>query len=141
VHAINALGERYTFPEGVSLIDGGTKGLDLLPDIEGRERLMLIDAVDFRAAPGTIRVIEGADVKIFLDLKFSVHQIGVPDMLFAASFMGIMPPAICLVGIQPHSLEWGVELSPLIAGRMDAFLNVIMEKFTEWGIEPTEARA
>jgi hydrogenase maturation protease len=35
VRALNQLADHYEFPESVRLIDGGTKGLDLLPLLEG----------------------------------------------------------------------------------------------------------
>ena len=137
VHAINHLRERYSFPAGVDLIDGGTMGLDLLPYIEGRDHLMLIDAVDFGEAPGTIRIIEDTNMKVFLDLKFSVHQIGIPDMLFALDFKGITPPSMCLVGIQPAKVEAGSHPSPLIRDRMSGLYAIILEKLGSWGIVPT----
>lgn len=138
VHAIEALRERYSFPGDVQLLDGGTKGLDLLCFIEG-DRLMLIDAVDFSAEPGTIRLLEGDAIHKFLDMKFSVHQIGVPDMLFAAMFCDELPPHVCLVGIQPESLEPGVELTDTLNGKMDELLKAAVGKLHAWGIDVKEA--
>jgi hydrogenase maturation protease len=137
-HAIKALRERFSFPGNVELIDGATMGLDLLPYIEGRDKLLLIDAVDFNSEPGTIKVMEGSDIKAFLDLKFSVHQIGVPDMLFAASFSGIAPPLISLVGIQPEKIEAGIELSDTLSGKFPELLDTIVEKLRHWGAEVKE---
>jgi len=138
IHAVNALKESYTFPEGVELIDGGTKGVELLPFLEDCRRLMLIDAVDFREPPGTIRIIEGDEMKAFLDLKFSVHQIGIPDMLFALEFKGIKPPEMCLVGIQPASLEMGTEMTESISAAFGGLLETTLSRLKEWGIEAKE---
>lgn len=120
-------------------MDGGTMGLDLLPDIEGRDILMLVDAVDFKKSPGHISVIEDDNIKRFLDMKFSVHQIGLPDMLFAASLMGIVPKKLCLVGIQPHTIDTGIELSDELRPHFETLLSVIIDKLKSWGIE-IEAR-
>ena len=141
IHAVNALKAHYTFPEGpegVELIDGGTKGIELLPYLEGAERMMLIDAVDFKEPPGTIKVIEGDEMKAFLDLKFSVHQIGIPDMLFALEFKGIKPPEMCLLGIQPASLEMGTDMTPAVSAAFGGLLSAAIEKLASWGIVPTE---
>lgn len=138
VHAIRALMDRYAFPEGVLLIDGGNKGLELLPYIEG-DHLMLIDAVDFGEPPGTVRVMEGDEIHAFLDMKFSVHQIGVPDLLFAAMLTGVLPLNLCLVGIQPESLEAGLELTGTVRGKMDELLGLAVEELRSWGIEVKEA--
>lgn len=138
IHAVGALDENYTFPEDVELIDGGTKGVELLPYLEDCRRLMLIDAVDFREPAGTVKVIEGEDMKAFLDLKFSVHQIGIPDMLFALEFKGIKPPEMCLVGIQPASLEMGTEMTREVSSSFGDLLDTAVSRLGNWGIAPLE---
>jgi hydrogenase maturation protease len=135
IHAVGALRESYTFPEEVELIDGGTKGIELLPYLEDCRRLMLIDAVDFREPPGTVKVIEGDKMKAFLDLKFSVHQIGIPDMLFALDFKGIKPPQMCLVGIQPASLETGTEMTEAVSASFGDLLDAAISRLGDWGVE------
>jgi hydrogenase maturation protease len=135
VHAVRALSERYVFPEEVKLIDGGTMGLDLLPFIEGSDRLLIVDAVDFKSPPGTVEVIEGPETLAFLDTKLSVHQIGIPDMLFAASFSGVMPPVACLVGIQPDIIETGLEMSEKVSENFETLIKAILGKLRQWGVE------
>ncbi len=134
MHAVRALVERYSFPGGVRLIDGGTKGLELLSYVEG-DHLMLLDAVDFGAAPGTVRMIEGDGIHAFMDMKFSVHQIGVPDLLFAAMLTDALPRDVCLVGIQPQSLEAGLELTDVVRGKMEELLGMAVERLRSWGVE------
>lgn len=51
VRVVQLLQERYRFPEKVTLLDGGTLGLDLLPKLEGVERLLVVDAVKPAAHP------------------------------------------------------------------------------------------
>lgn len=138
VHAIAALRERYVFPEGLTLLDGGTLGLDLLPYVEGNDNLLIIDAVEFRSAPGTIRTLESSDIKTFLDIKFSVHQIGLPDMLRAAALTDILPPRLCLIGIQPDKIETGIELTGTIQAQFDALIDTVTEKLKSWGIDIKE---
>jgi hydrogenase maturation protease len=138
VHAVKALGERFFFPQDVELIDGGTMGLDLLPYLEEKENLLLVDAVDFKTEPGTVRIIEGDNMKKFLDMKFSVHQIGLPDMLSAASLTGVAPPRICLVGIQPKTLEMGLTLSDTLKNSFEKLIDACVERLRQWGIEVTE---
>jgi hydrogenase maturation protease len=59
---VNAMKERCTFSPEVEIIDGGTPGLDLLPFIEGKEGLLIIDAVNFGKAPGYIGILENEDI-------------------------------------------------------------------------------
>jgi hydrogenase maturation protease len=135
VHVIERLRSEYEFPESVELIDGGTKGLDLLPLFEGRDKVLIIDAANFRKEPGAIDMIEGDSIPAFLSSKLSVHQIGLPDTLFAARIMGITPPEMCLIGIQPKSMETGTELSGEVQARVAALVERVLDKLKEWGAE------
>jgi hydrogenase maturation protease len=135
VHVINRLKNKYDFPQGVELIDGGTKGLDLLPLFENRDRVLIVDAANFKKEPGTIDTIEGEKIPAFLSSKLSVHQIGLPDMLFAAKLMEIMPPEMCLVGIQPKSMETSAELSDEVKSRFEELVFRVLEQLDEWGIK------
>ncbi len=141
VHAVNKLKDEYIFPESVELIDGGTKGLDLLPFFENRDKVLIIDAANFKKEPGTIDVVPGDKIPAFLSSKLSVHQIGLPDMLFAAKLMEVTPAEMCLIGIQPKSVETAVEMSDIVSNRMDALVDMILEKLKEWGIEPVPKSA
>lgn len=138
MQAVNALQEKYSFPDNVHFIDGGTMGLDLLPFIEGSDRLLILDAVDFNAPAGSVGVIEGNDIKAFLDTKFSVHQIGLPDMLFAAAFTGIAPPELCLVGIQPDIIETGLQMSEKLKANFQGLLDAALDRLAQWGVGVTD---
>lgn len=137
VHVVNNMLVRFGFPQECTIIDGGTKGLELLPIIEEQDAIILVDAVDFGKEPGFIKVIEDQDMKAYLDLKFSVHQIGIPDMLFAMEFKGIMPPKICLIGIQPTPEEFEMEpkLTPLMAAKLDEMIELTVERLRSWGVQ------
>ena len=135
VHVLRKLQEEYDFPESVELIDGGTKGLDLLPLFEDKNKILIIDAANFKKEPGTIDTIEGDKIPAFLSTKLSVHQIGLPDTLFAAKLMDITPSEMSLIGIQPKSMETGIELSEEIKDRMGQLIEKVLEKLKEWGVE------
>jgi hydrogenase maturation protease len=135
VHAINKLKNEYEFPGSVDLIDGGTKGLDLLPLLEGRDKVLFVDAANFKKEPGTVATVIGDKIPAFLSQKLSVHQIGLPDMLFAARLMGITPPEVCLIGIQPKSMETGTELSEAVSIKMKDLVEKVLQKLKEWGID------
>jgi len=136
VHVINKLRAECRFPEYVELIDGGTKGLDLLPLFEGRDKVLIVDAANFKKEPGTIDMVEGDKIPAFLvSNKLSVHQIGLPDTLFAARLLNLMPREICLIGIQPKTMDTGTELSDEIKNQLDPLIERILLKLKDWGAE------
>jgi hydrogenase maturation protease len=138
VHAVEALKGKYDFPEEVRLLDGGTLGLDLLHLIEGMDRVLFVDAVDLKKKPGTIAVIEGEDLPSLLEPKLSLHHVGLSDLLFASGFLGTRPAEIVLIGIQPETMEIGLELSKTIKERFDKLLETVLGKLREWGLEIEE---
>jgi hydrogenase maturation protease len=139
LHVVKRLAEDYDFPEHVQILDGGTLGLDLLCYLEGVENLLIVDAVENGAEPGTLLRLEGDAVPSFLSAKMSPHQIGVSDLLFAAKLSGLYPRNVVLLGIQPGTLDIGLELSPAVAGQVGALLSQVVEQLAQWGHHPRPA--
>ena len=134
LHVIRRLQESYTLPGNVQVLDGGTLGLDLLYYLEGIENLLLIDAVETGEKPGTLLRLEGEEVPAFLSIKMSPHQIGVPDMLFAAKLKDLYPQRIVLWGVQPENLDIGLDLSTVVAAQVNTLVNNVVAELHTWGI-------
>lgn len=135
VHAIEKLRERFDFPEDVSIIDGGTMGLDLLPFIENTDKLLLVDAIDLKKTPGTIGIIEDKDIPAVIKTKISPHQIGLNDLLSVMRLLEKEPESITVIGIQPESIQTGTELSAQVRQNLDDLISVIIDKLRQWGVE------
>jgi len=134
VRVIQQLSARFRFPAGVALLDGGTLGLDLLPRLEGVERLLVVDAVDIGKPPGTLARLSGDDVPIVLETKVSPHQMGLKDLLAVAMLQGFAPQEMVLWGVQPEKIEMGVELSPAVAAVLDNLVQSVLLELDSWGI-------
>ncbi len=134
VHAVNAIRKRYTFSPEAEIIDGGTMGLDLLPLFQDRGRILIIDAVDFRKSAGHIGVFEGDAIPSVLNAKLSVHHIGLSDLLFTAKLTRAAPPEVCLIGIQPKSLEVGLDMTQEIQAQLDSIISLAVQRLTAWGV-------
>jgi hydrogenase maturation protease len=137
VRAVQALEEGWELPPELQVVDGGTSGLDLLPYIEGRDRVLFVDAVNFNREPGYIGVLEDREIPVLFATKDSLHHLGLMDVLAAAQLLEVSPREVCLIGIQPQSLETGLELSPLLQGKMALLLERIIGKLQEWGLACT----
>ncbi len=134
VHAVNAIKEQYDFKPKVNLVDGGTMGLDLLPLFQDGDRILIIDAVDFRRSAGHIGVIEGDAIPSVLNAKLSVHHIGVSDLLVTAKLTRATHPEVCLIGIQPKSLDVGLDMTEEIRDQIDSLIDLTVRKLKEWNV-------
>lgn len=132
VHVLERLQADNLIPDNIQMIDGGTCGLDLLQYLEGVSNLIIIDAIKTRnGIPGSIIRLEGDKVPAYLSLKISPHDIGLPDLLATAKLRDLYPEKIVVFGIQPASLELGVELSPEVASKVDELIELIQREVNE----------
>jgi len=136
LYVTETIRECYRFEPQIDLLDGGTAGLDLLPVIEGYEKVLFVDAVDAGEPPGAIVIIEGDAIPSFLAAQVSVHHVRLSDLLFAARMAGPLPAEICLVGIQPESVDIGVGMTDILKRSLDLLLTTVLERLEEWGVEP-----
>jgi hydrogenase maturation protease len=134
VHAVDALQERFVLPDNVEVVDGGTTGMELLPDIEGAQHLIVVDAVRVGVPPATVVRMEGDEVPAFFKTKISPHQVGLCDVLAALRFSGGAPDHVVLIGVQPVSLEMAMELSPQVAAVMDQVLDLVIAELAAIGV-------
>jgi hydrogenase maturation protease len=117
VHAVKALQERFEVPPELEIVDGGTAGLNLLPFLEGRDRVLFVDAVDFGREPGFMGELSND---------------AIPAL---ARLLEILPQEICLIGIQPLAMEPGLELTALLQEKLERLIAHISAKLGEWDIQ------
>lgn len=134
VRAAERLAARYRLPPEVQVMDGGVMGLDLLPHLEGVTHLLITDAVQTGLPPGSLVRLEGEAIPAALSLKMSMHQVGLQELLALAGFQGTLPEQVVLWGLEPASLDWGLELSAPIAAQIDALVDVAVGELRAWGV-------
>jgi hydrogenase maturation protease len=134
VWVAQSLERQFAFPPAVTILEGGTLGLDLLPRLDGVERLLLVDAVRQGRLPGTLVRLQGAAVPTALDVKLSPHQVGVQDLLAAARLMGAEPPQIVLWGVEPERLDPGTGFSPSVHAALPGLQACVLGELERWGV-------
>ncbi len=102
-------------PPGVELCDGGTSGADLINVIAGRRKLIVIDAVDADAEPGTVFRLTRDDIMSPARANLSLHELGLAETLFMAEKLNCAPAEVVAFGIQPKEVKPGLELSAEVA--------------------------
>ncbi|BCS53496.1 HyaD/HybD family hydrogenase maturation endopeptidase [Geobacter sp. SVR] len=133
VKAVQKLTCEYRFPPVVDIMDGGTLGLDILPRLEGIERLIVVDAVETGGAPGTLVRLTGEEIPLALETKISPHQMGLKDLLTVSQLMGHMPQEMVLIGVQPGNIGMDTELTPEVEAQLDAMVALILSELEQWG--------
>ena len=136
VRAVERMAARYRLPPDVQVMDGGVMGLDLLPYLEGISHLLITDAVQTGQPAGSLVRLEGEAIPAALQVKMSMHQVGLQELMALAGFQGTLPEQVVLWGLEPASLEWGLELSAPIAAQIDALVDAAMGQLRAWGVEP-----
>ena len=136
VQVLQRMQRECRFPAGVELLDGGTLGLDLLPRLEGVDHLLVVDAVETGKAPGTLVRLVDEEIPQALATKVSPHQMGLQDLLVVARLQGFAPQEMVLWGVQPESIEMGMELSDPVNSQVEILIEKTLEELKRWGISP-----
>lgn len=136
VKVVQKLATEYRLPPHVDVMDGGTLGLDILPRLEGIQRLIIVDAVETGEAPGTCIRLTGDDIPTALETKVSPHQMGLKDLLSVSLLtQGFLPAEMVLIGVQPACIEMGTDLTPEVECRIDYMLSLVIEELQKWGVD------
>ncbi len=135
VRVIETLHRRYRFPEHVQVVDGGTQGLYLLGHVRAATHIIVIDAVDYRLAPGTLKVVRNDEVPAYLGAgKMSMHQLGFQEVLACAQMLGEYPRELVLIGVQPVELEdFGGSLRDRVRAQIEPAMVLALEQLASWG--------
>lgn len=143
VRTLEHLAEKYTLPEDVTLLDGGTQGLALLPILTAHKRLLILDAVDFHGEPGELSLKRDGEIATFIGSHaVSLHQTSMHDVLALAGLLGAAPQKISLIGVQPVVLEdYGGSLSDKVRARVGEAVELARGELTRWGIAVTPRQA
>jgi hydrogenase maturation protease len=102
---------------------------------------VIVDCGRLDAAPGAVRVFEGAAAPAFFQRRISPHQIGLCDLLAAAALIGATPPGLTLIAVQPGSMELGLELTAAGEAGAARALALLLERLAALGLSPAPRAA
>lgn len=134
VYAVEKLQQDYALPPEVTVIDGGTCGMEMLEDLAGADHLLIVDAVRSGQAPATLIRIANEDVPVFFKTKLSPHQIGLSDVLATLVLTNEAPGATTVIGVEPVSLETRLGLSPQVAAQLPRVVEILANELQALGL-------
>ncbi len=132
VEVVRKLKEKIGESPDVEIIDGGSLGIYLLPYLEDKTYLIVVDVVNFGGKPGEIVRFELSKIPAFIGLKVSEHQITFHEVIALMNLLEIKPVESILIGVQPKRNEWGAEMSDEVRDAIDEVVEKIREQIEIW---------
>ena len=129
--ALQRLEEDSRVPASVRLLEGGTKGLELVSYVSGASRLLVLDAVDVGAQAGTIVCLRGEELRS-LPGNGNVHDLALADILNALRMLGEEPQHVVLLGIQPQRTELGTSLTTCVESALPILVEAAIAQLFRW---------
>lgn len=134
VRVVEALLQRFHFPDTVEVLDGGTLGIELMRFLEGAKRLILLDAIR-GTEPGTFQEIRGEAVRLYFQEKTSLHEMGIQEVLASLVILERPIEEIVVIGVVPLSLDISLDLTPLVAAHLDEAVDSVIRQLQNWDLE------
>jgi hydrogenase maturation protease len=130
IHIVKKL-MGMALPPEVEVVDGGVSGLGLMGILIGADRLIVIDAVRAGEAPGSIYRFGIEDLTKYPErFKMSVHEIGIVEVLHLSRLLD-RTPKTTIIGVEPKSLEMGMDLSPEIHARVPRIIELVFDELKQ----------
>ena len=123
-HVVHAL-EGIPLPD-VKIIDGGTCP-DVLQFLEDADKLIIVDAVKGGGTPGQIYRFHLEDITLEQKPFLSLHDVGLVDNLMLMKFWHNVDETV-VIGVEPKQVDWGLELSPELQGKMPQIIDTILSE-------------
>ena len=135
VHVVEDLKANYTFTPQISLIDGGTMGMELLTYMRGMKKILLIDAVNGGEAPGTIYEFPHRELEQYFTDHISVHEVGMQDILRIRAIQENPLEDAIVIGVEPESLDVGFEPSAPVQKALPEVKDRVLRVLCDWGVQ------
>jgi hydrogenase maturation protease len=129
--ALRRLQQDSRVSSHVGLVEGGTKGLELVPYVCEASHLLVLDALEAGARAGTVLRLEGEDLRS-LPGSGSAHQLALADLLVALRMIEMEPPQTVLLGVQPANTALGVGLSPSVEAAVPMLVEAAVAELSRW---------
>jgi len=134
VHVINALRDIPLPPE-VTLIEAGIVSHQLIPDFHAADLLIFIDAVEAGDTPGSIFRFKPEDMQFMTQLKVSLHDMSLIDVLHMTALTGERPETI-IIAVQPKDVRsCSMELNDEVKAVIPKVIDLILEELKKRGLE------
>lgn len=137
VHVVNQLREDYVFNPPITILDGGTMGMELLTYMRGMTKLLLVDAINGGDTPGTVYEFPHEEMNTYFTEAISVHEVGMQDILRIRALQEDPLEDAVVIGVEPESLELGLDLSETTQVAVKEVKERILAVLASWNVTAT----
>jgi hydrogenase maturation protease len=120
-------------PRDVEIIDGGTQGFGIVNLMEGRQRVILVDAANVGKTAGQFARFTLDEVDLLDGTSplgegqhLNIHYAGLREALLLAQALDSLPQEIVVFGVQPANTDWESALSPEVEDRLPDLIDAIL---------------
>ncbi len=124
-HVAERLASDPRLPESAEVICGGTDLLRYAGQMEGRSRVIIVDAVQDDAEPGSVSALEEARPELDERQEHAHHLSAWQSMKLLKMIMSVR---FTLLGISISSAAFEPGLSPVVDGRMGMILERVLQE-------------
>jgi hydrogenase maturation protease len=128
VHAVRRF--QQTADESYKAAEVGCAVFDALPLFEWADKILLIDAMMAGSPPGTVYRIKAIEDLDDGAVPNSLHELSIVQALRMIRKNPM--PGATLIGIEPEVIDFGMELSPVVAAAVDQVMETGEKIIQEW---------
>lgn len=124
--------EEQDLPDEVELFDAGTSAIDLMEVFNGREKLIVIDAVRGGQKPGTLYRFSPQEVEAGELPMNSLHQVGLLETLKLGELVDCKPQETVVIGCQPEVTGLGIGLSDAVKAQVERASKLVQQEINNY---------
>ena len=128
--------EAEGVPDGVSVMDVGTSGLDLAYEVmRGYDALLLLDATRQSGEPGTLYVMEPERAEFEGEIRdgesIDPHDMDPHTVLRFVTVTGGWPGRVLVIGCEPGEAEPGLGMTAPVQAAVEAAVTLVRQTIAE----------
>ena len=135
VHVVKDIKESFTFTPAITIIDGGTMGMELLTYMRGMKKILLVDAINGGEPAGTVYEFTHKELEQYFTEHISVHEVGMQDILRIRAIQEEPLEDAVVIGVEPESLEIGFEPSEVVQRALPEVKDRVLNVLRQWGVQ------
>jgi hydrogenase maturation protease len=134
---VEAMHSAFDFPPGVTVLDGGTPGLNLMPLMMDYDILIVVDTVKTKGNPGEMRLYRKADLSpAARSPRQGPHEPGLDEVLTALDLAGRGPSEVLLIGVIPESVATGTGMSAPLSAAIPLAIREVQSELSRYNLAP-----